>query len=337
MTNNDHIRNKKAARLRPHSSVQTKRVFTMAAACGMAAVAGAAALGPALWANLADASPLLKGIGKAPPGSSAAVIRIAQTSADFAVSDASGKAGEPLQVKISLPPNPSATYSFLMFQGLPAKFTMSAGFSTKHHWAVSLNDISGLRLVPPPGYTGSFPLDVLLVKGKDVEPERRTMKVEFVGDELPPAKAPVTAAVITDRGTTTAAVGAQVLTSARHDDDLDLAQPQAQPQAQQAAPKKVLVAQQMDDDDRFNMERGDALFKQGDVSAARLLYHRMAKKGIAGAAFAMGRTYDPDALKALKVEGLQPDATQARVWYKMAEDLGSREAKSRLLTLRDSN
>ena len=170
--------------------------------------------------------------------------------------------------------------------------------------------------MPPPGYSGSFALDVLLVKGKDVEPERRSMKVEFL-----PAGMPAGA---------TSNVASQVLTAGHQDDDLDLIRPQA-------AAKKPIVPQQMEDDDRFNMERGDALFKQGDVSAARLLYHRMAKKGIGAAAFAMGRTYDPDYLKALKVEGLQPDVAQARVWYKMADELGSREARSRLLTLREGN
>lgn len=277
------------------------------------AVCGFAMLGPMLMAKTAAASPAagMSGIGALRV--QGGLQPVAQIGSDFMVMDVSGPAGEPLLVKIVLPPNPSATYSFLMFQGLPPEFTMSSGFRTKKQWAVSLNDIGGLRIVPPPGYTGAFPLDVLLVKGKDSAPERRRMKVAFLAADTP--------------AESTSNIASQVLTAGHQNDALD-------PSRSRRAARRPVVAQTMTDDDRFNMERGDALFQQGDVSAARLLYHRMAKKGIAAAAFAMGRTYDPDYLKALKVEGLQPDAAQARVWYEMADELGSREARNRLLSLR---
>lgn len=281
--------------------------FMKSAACGVAM------LGPMLMAKTAGAWPAagMSGIGAL--GVHGGLQRAAQIGTDFMAMDVSGPAGEPLLVKIVLPPNPSATYSFLMFQGLPPDFTMSSGFRTKKQWAVSLNDIGGLRIVPPPGYTGAFPLDVLLVKGKDSEPERRRMKVAFLAAEKP-AEA-------------TSNIASQVLTSGHQNDSLD-------PGRSRRPARRPVVAQAMSDDDRFNMERGDTLFEQGDVSAARLLYHRMAKKGIAAAAFAMGRTYDPDYLRALKVEGLHPDVAQARVWYEMADELGSREARNRLLSLR---
>ncbi len=284
--------------------------FVRVAACGFAM------LGPMLMMKTARASPAVSAPGIGALRVHSGLLAVVHIGSDFMVMDVSGPAGEPLLVKIVLPPNPSATYSFLMFQGLPKKFTMSSGFRTKNQWAVSLNDIGGLRIVPPPGYTGSFPLDVLLVKGKDAEPERRTMTVAFL-----PADTPTGA---------TSNLASRVLTSGREGDDLDPIQPGP-------AAGASVVAQPMNDDDRFNMERGDALFQQGDVSAARLLYHRMAKKGVAAAAFAMGRTYDPDYLRALKVEGLQPDVAQAHVWYKMANELGSREARNRLLTLRQGN
>lgn len=199
-----------------------------------------------------------------------------------------------------------------MFRGLPPKFAVSAGFATKNQWAVSLYDIADLKIMPATGYTGAFTLDVLLMKGKDVEPERRTFRVEVL---------PATGGY---GPVTTATVPSRVLIS-NHQEFENPAAPPA---------RKAPVARSMDDEDRLVLERGDLLFRQGDVAAARLIYHRLAKKGFSAAAFAMARTYDPDALKSLKVEGLQPDVAQARVWYKLADELGSPQAKARLSTLR---
>lgn len=253
--------------------------------------------------------------GRTPGSQGAGLTHVAQIGSDFMAMDVVGKEDEPLLLKIALPPNPTTTYSFLMFQGLPPKFTLSAGFATKSQWAVSLHDLGGLKLVPPAGYTGAFSLDVLLMKGKDVEPERRTIRVEF----LPAAGSPVT----------TAAMPSQVLTANRQELESDA--------SKQSAAKRPLVAQPIDDEDKLMVERGDLLFRQGDVAAARLIYHRLAKKGFPVAALAMARTYDPDVLKTLKVEGLQPDIAQARVWYKLADELGSPQARSRLSTLREGN
>lgn len=243
-------------------------------------------------------------------GDAGSLLRVAQAS-DFKVLDVIGREDDPIPLKITLPANSTATYSFLMFQGLPPKFTISAGFATKNQWAVSLHDVAALKLIPPTGYTGSFTLDVLLMKGKDMEPERRAFRVEVLANGNAPE--------------TTATVSSQVLTSHRQELDSPAVPPA----------RKAPVAQPMDDEDRLVLERGDLLFRQGDVAAARLIYHRLAKKGFAQAALAMARTYDPEVLKALKVEGLQPNVAQARVWYKLADELGSPQAKARLSTLRD--
>lgn len=244
--------------------------------------------------------------------------RVALRANEFAVSDIRGIEGEPAVMKITLPPNPTERYSFMMVVGLPSKFTLSAGFATKNQWAVSLNDVNGLRIIPPYGYSGSFKLEVLLVKGKDIAPERRTINVQFFASQTPEPET-ATPAPITE-------VPSQVLTSNRQDTDADVLSTRA--------PAKALPdPRTMDDEERLMIERGDLLFRQGDVASARLIYHRLAKKGLAPAALAMARTYDPEVLKPLKVEGLRPDVAQARIWYKMAEELGSSQAKNRLTTL----
>lgn len=291
------------------SSMRAVAVFGLAVACQLTAGSGASAL--SLPGNLSSSDLSKAGSSRAPFGRPL-LHRVQIVASDFMVVDAVGKPNEPLLLKIALPHNPDATYSFLMFRGLPPKFAMSSGFATKNHWAVSLNDLAGLRLLPPQGFSGSFNLEVVLVKGRDVAPETRTMRVELRAPELTPA--------------TVEDAAGQLLTSGGAANPAD-------------APRKTAtpVAREMNDEDRFMMERGDVLVKQGDVAAARLIYHRIAKKGVAVAALAMGRSYDPEFLRTLKVEGLQPDAAQARVWYRMAEELGSSLAKNRLETINGGN
>jgi TPR repeat protein len=97
-----------------------------------------------------------------------------------------------------------------------------------------------------------------------------------------------------------------------------------------AAPRP---SQDLSEIEQIMMDRGGTYWKEGDVAAARLLYRPLAKKGIAAAALAMARTYDPEALAAIAVHGLQPDLAQAKHWYRMAEELGSTQAAQRLAAL----
>jgi TPR repeat protein len=84
---------------------------------------------------------------------------------------------------------------------------------------------------------------------------------------------------------------------------------------------------------RTSMVRGDRYLNQGDIAAARLIYHSLARQNIAEAALAMARTYDPEILTALAVQGLRPDIGEAKVWYEKAKELGSEPAAQRLATL----
>jgi hypothetical protein len=239
---------------------------------------------------------------------------------DFMVMNVTGKTGKSLLLKIALPANSKGNYRFLMFRGLPPKFSLSSGFAIKNQWAVSLNELKGLRIIPPPDYSGSFNLEVRLMKDRGSVAESRVMKAEFL---------PVRSETPAETGT----VKTQALTS---NNRTETAETNVASQQKTVKKKTIPTPREMTDEDRLMLERGDLLFRQGDVAAARLIYNRMAKQGIAPAALAMGRTYDPEVLKPLRVEGLQPNAIKARVWYKLAADLGSQSAKNRLLTLRDT-
>lgn len=153
-----------------------------------------------------------------------------------------------------------------MFRNLPPKFTLSAGFGAKDYWAVSLNDIDGLRVIPPDGYEGAFTLEVLLVKGQGVDPERRAAQVAFTGDS--PASPMASASDNT-----------KLLTASRPEETTGSIQA-LEPRRQSTEPTEI---------DQSMQERGDTYLKQGDIAAARLLYKQLAKKGIAHGAFAHGQ------------------------------------------------
>ena len=78
------------------------------------------------------------------------------------------------------------------------------------------------------------------------------------------------------------------------------------------------------------LKRGKDLIANGDLAAARLVLRRAADANDAEAALALGATYDPLVLRALKVYGFKADPVMARVWYEKARELGSAAAPQRL-------
>ena len=78
------------------------------------------------------------------------------------------------------------------------------------------------------------------------------------------------------------------------------------------------------------LKRGRDLIANGDLAAARLVLQRAANANDAEAALALGATYDPYVLRALKVYGFKADPVMARVWYEKARELGSAAAPRRL-------
>lgn len=72
----------------------------------------------------------------------------------------------------------------------------------------------------------------------------------------------------------------------------------------------------------------------GQVGAARLVLQRAADSGSAEAALLLGDTYDPVRLFQLGARGLVGDMEKATFWYGRADELGSPEAKARIIGLR---
>jgi TPR repeat protein len=79
--------------------------------------------------------------------------------------------------------------------------------------------------------------------------------------------------------------------------------------------------------------RGHAAEQRGDISAARRYYAIAADNGLADAARALGRLYDPAYLHDKTVGGIDPDPDAARRWYERADELGGQNAASFQKTL----
>ena len=71
----------------------------------------------------------------------------------------------------------------------------------------------------------------------------------------------------------------------------------------------------------------------GSVASARLLLQRAVEAGSAEAALQLGDTFDLARLYQLGVRGMTGDNAQAVHWYERADELGSAQAKARLLAI----
>jgi hypothetical protein len=238
-------------------------------------------------------------------------LRMAQgETASFAVRDISGEAKKPIPLDIEMSAGAVDKYKFFMVVGLPDGFEMSTGFPTKNAWLVSVNNITGLQIIPSANFVGSVRLQIMLFKGKDDVPETRTVALTVVPANVARAPAPV----IEKPAAATP-------------------QPRSEQVAIQPAPPKLPKRSISDEEEGRTMIRAYEMLQNADIAAARLLYESMSMKGSGKAAFAMGQTFDPEFLQNFVVEGLRPNLDQARKWYKRALDLGSPEAEARLSAL----
>ncbi|HJU15319.1 MAG TPA: hypothetical protein VJ770_02510 [Stellaceae bacterium] len=111
------------------------------------------------------------------------------------------------------------------------------------------------------------------------------------------------------------------------------AQPQAAPlQAVPAGSGAAPSAADRSEGERLR-QAGDAQLVDGDVASARLFYQRAADIGDAGAAFALGNSFDPAFLERLGVRGMRGDAATAARWYRRARALGDPYAAKALKAL----
>ena len=77
------------------------------------------------------------------------------------------------------------------------------------------------------------------------------------------------------------------------------------------------------------LERGNALFRTGDVASARLFYERAADAGEAQGAVRLAETFDPVFLNRAAQRGVRGDVDAALSWYRRARELAATEVADR--------
>jgi hypothetical protein len=269
--------------------------------------------------------------------------------AELSVEDVVAQAGTgAIPLDIAVGQDDSGEYAFLMFRGMPEGFSLSAGFKLEDAWAVSLRDLSDLRLVTADGYQGEFDLEVLLVKGRNTPVENTVMTVR-----LEPAGAPEPAPRIASASPVEPLPVPHILTAApsTREDDLrreiaperaapppaargeDRLEPVEPESAAPASPPRTVVPEITiaPEQETPMLERAFNLLGEGDIASARLLLEHLARKGSGKGAFALGQTYDPTFFRSMfTIGGPKPDTQTARKWYDLAAQLGQNEARKRL-------
>ncbi len=258
-------------------------------------------------------------------GADAGIIRIAKQDAPgLVVEDISGRPGSEIPLRIEVAQSETEEYSFLMFRGLPAEITLSAGFRLKDSWAVSLRDLANLALVSPPNYEARFQVEVLLIKGRNTPADSRVMSVSLQRTAAPSAAPPAVAEAPRQEP-----APQRILTAAPPEPQPEPATKieAAAPSFAPAEPKKMAISPETE---ATMLDRATRMLSMGDVSSARLLFEHVAKKGSGKAAMALARTFDPAFFASINTRGLKPDRDKAKEWYSVAADLGQDEARTRL-------
>ncbi len=224
-------------------------------------------------------------------------IIVAQQSG-FLVNDISGPPAEPLPLEIDLPPENGDLFRVIMVRGLPKGFKLSGGVSLDDAWALSPAEINGISLIAPADYQGAFSMEVLFIRGNGEEREQQIVNVRISPEPEP-------------QGDATGAA-------------------QAPPTAAQATNQPTIPPEMQ----ASMFDRAERMMAGGDIVGARLILSYLADQGLAGAAFAMGQSYDPGFLQEIYVRGEDPSNVDlAREWYRRAAQMGSEDARSRLTAL----
>jgi hypothetical protein len=249
-------------------------------------------------------------------------LTLIQMQGQFTVADLVGHAGDSLQLNINVPPHKPTDYMLLSFRGLPKNFSLSSGFRAAEAWLVSAHEAENLRLIAPKDYVGSFKLEVQLLRGQTADPAVEHVRIELRPQapakraedavEAPKAKAKADLPIEPAATTETAAM------------------PGPAPAGIGQLSKSTHIAS---DKERQLLDTASRLLTQNDITAARLIYARLAREGSLQGALIMAQTFDPAFLASYQINGLQPDKEKAKYWYGVAASLGSKDASGRLLAL----
>ncbi len=213
----------------------------------------------------------------------------------------------PLKVVVEHPRQDEA----LVFSGLVAGTRLSAGTSTSASaWELSPDKLKGLQLYAPKDFVGVMNTAVDLIGADSRLLDSRAFQLKWIAKQTNPAppRTPGAASVLATAG-----------------DQIGVAAPRP-------AAGEPIDPSEAD----FLMQQGRQALSGGDISAARVVFRRLADAGIAEAALAFAETYDPIYLAKHNVIGLLGDRATAKDLYERARQVGSTEADRMLAQLGDN-
>lgn len=260
----------------------------------------------------------------------------------------SGTGGKPLRLKIAPPAGkPGMEWRLVMINGLPEAFALSKGTKLgSGSWSLTPEEVNNVLVLTPRAYEGAVDLEIVFVASDNQTREQSGMKLivwaaegeqSAAAAENAPSSvaAPVTASApapaVPETAVATApasappaavpepATAAPVVASAPVPDSIDKA----------AASQRAVTPEDIVDQIAFCRE----LIQHKRIAAARMMLEPLAAAGNAKAAHALGETYDPKVLTALKVKVEKPSFSKARTWYTKAKELGDPSATVSLKAL----
>jgi hypothetical protein len=199
-------------------------------------------------------------------------------------------ANEPLPLGVSV--DHAADDESLQLDGLATGTRVSAGVATSlSRWQIPLHELDHLYLYAPTDFVGVMNTAVDLLSANKKLLDSRAVRLEW---------------------------------RAKKPDSVELVP------AVPDNPPRAAIQTINSDEATTLMKRGQDFLQIGDISAARIVFQRLADAGVADGALAAATTYDPRYLAAHKVIGVRGDGAKAHALYQRAAQLGSTEAGRQL-------
>ncbi len=223
--------------------------------------------------------------------------------ATLKVADVSGSLNSIIPLALQADPAYATQELALQISGLPKSAYLSKGTRTSDTtWLLKDGEETGLNLFVPNSDTAKFDVSVAAIETKTGElaapVKEMTVALDDASLQISPASAPPE-------------------TSTLKMDQPDLAS--AIPTPEPIAVVKPALSAEVSG----LMQKGDSLFKSGDLVIARQFYARAFEMGAADGATGVARTYDPAIYKQMDVNGIVPDAELAAQWYDKAKFAGA--------------
>ena len=232
--------------------------------------------------------------------------------ASLKVADVSGSLNSVIPLGLEADPAFASQELALKISGLPKSAYLSAGTKISDTtWLLKDGEENGINLVVPSSDTAKFDVSVAAIETKTGELaapiKEMTVALSDPSLQIAPASAPpetTTGSVVQQPAAAATAIPMPIVPASL---------PQAAAPVALPAAKPVLTAEVTG-----LLEKGDQLFKSGDLVIARQFYNRAFQMGAADGATGVAKTYDPAIYTQMNVQGIAPDAALAAQWYEPA-------------------